>query len=213
MYSTHQPIIQDWAMSSADNLARVLQFACLSARVPFRRAVNALDMAERGGEDAMAVLFGHRSRAYIETWAKRDAIYFDLQDIALDEMGRGDETTHAEMLLYVASLTGFGFAKAGFALQMAYGISGCLDTHNLTRFGLDPYIARGRVNERPCKRETMLARAKLYNATCAKLGGTGGLWDTWCEYMATKYPKTFRNAEHVSHLHLVALNIAEEGFS
>jgi hypothetical protein len=32
--------------------------------------------------------------------------------------------------------------------------------------------------------------------------GTEYLWDSWCEFMADKYPKHYKNANHVSRLHL-----------
>ncbi len=54
MFSTHQPIIGRYARQNPDNMARVLQFAMLSAHAPFHSMVAAMDTAERGG-DGMSV--------------------------------------------------------------------------------------------------------------------------------------------------------------
>ena len=103
----------------------------------------------------------------------------------------------AEKLLVVASINGIGIVKAGFVLQLCLGKVGCLDVHNLRRFGLSPTAFKmGKV-----KYDTALGKAKLYIKICEDLGGCEYLWDSWCNLLAEKYPNKYKDGQHVSRLH------------
>ena len=52
------------------------------------------------------------------------------------------------------------------------------------------------------KYDTALKKAKLYTTTLENIGGCEYLWDSWCIFMADKYPKRYNNAQHVSRLHV-----------
>lgn len=204
MFAEHQPIIQAWADQSPDNLARVLQLAIITARQPFINAPADMETAMRGERDATSVLFSWKARSFAEIWADRASIFWNCHEI----LYHAEDTRDAEnaLLAYVASIHGLGFAKAGFSIQMAFGLSGCLDTHNLFRLGVKPSVCRPR-NERDYKLGTMYARVDLYNSLVHKAGGTEKLWNDWCAYVAKRQPKLYRDAEHVSSLHLIALGL------
>jgi hypothetical protein len=103
----------------------------------------------------------------------------------------------SEKLLAVASIPGIGIVKAGFVLQLCIGKVGCLDVHNLKRFGLKASAFKlGKV-----KYDTALGKAKLYIKLCEDLGGSKYLWDSWCDLLAEKYPTKYKNGQHVSRLH------------
>ena len=75
--------------------------------------------------------------------------------------------------------------------------SGCLDSHNLERFQIKVSryknkLAKGRIEE--------------YNDLCARLGGPEYLWDTWCDYLATRDGR-YLSASEVSRLHLTPTTI------
>ena len=104
----------------------------------------------------------------------------------------------AEKLLEVASIPNIGLAKGSFILQLTLGKVGCLDTHNLHRFGIPPTVFKlGKL-----KYNTALRKAEYYIKTCEDLGGSEYLWNSWCEFVAEKYPWKYKNANQVSKLHV-----------
>ena len=105
----------------------------------------------------------------------------------------------AEKILSVSSIPGIGIVKAGFVLQLCIGKVGCLDTHNLRMFGFSDSAFKF---SKTTTRNTALAKARLYIETCEKLGGSEFLWDNWCEFIASKYPKHFTSADQVSQMHV-----------
>ena len=136
------------------------------------------------------------------------AEHFHAHYEALEFIEDGPETDRvkaAAMLDYVAGLPGFGLVKAGFVIQLAYGLAGCLDTHNLTRLGLKEHTfehykrlgtAKGRRN-----------KVSSYLDAIAASGGCGALWDDWCKWVADRQPTRWANAEAVSRIHCDAFNI------
>lgn len=211
MYAKHATAIQAWAGKSPDNLARVIQLAIVSAHAPFYRIASDMADAVDGGEESQrAVLFGWKHKAFHDVWDERDAIAWNLVDIL--DLSRGNffaevPETANQALAYLAGFHGLGFAKAGFALQMALGFSGCLDVHNLRKAGCNPGVIRSRTKERPTSRATQLKRANAYNAICYAMGGPSGLWDAWCNDMASRDPRRWHDANQVSALHCEALGI------
>jgi hypothetical protein len=212
MYAKHARAIQAWSAKSPDNLARVVQLSIVSAHAPFSRIVTDMADAVDGGPSSAAVLYGWKAKAFADIWDEREAIAWNLADtqIALDyaEMSEANAADHA--LAYLAGFHGLGFAKAGFALQMALGISGCLDVHNLRKAGHSSNVCRMDTSRIPGRRvspHTAIARAAAYNRIVYSMGGPSGLWDAWCEEMAARYPKRYSSAFHVSSLHCEALGV------
>jgi hypothetical protein len=111
------------------------------------------------------------------------------------------------LLEYLCDLPGFGPAKAGFVCQLVYGVAGCIDTHNLARFDIP---TRRFDNYKQIKTiKSKRKRIELYLKTCRDAGGCAKLWDGWCEYVAARQPNTYRDAQHVSELHIEALGLTE----
>lgn len=206
MYATHQPTISRYARASADNLARVMQFVILTARQPLFRVTADMETAEQGGEDAMSVLFGWKFSAYNSVMDNRNRHFSFLEHVA--ESGDTNRQKLEAMLEYIADLPGFGPAKAGFVTQLAYGLGGCIDTHNLRRFNLPE---RGFDNY--CQRKTTQAKRRMisrYIDTLEQIGSPQFLWDSWCAYVANRRPNVYRNPFQVSALHCRALGLPEE---
>jgi len=202
VFDTHQPIIGRWARERPAHLREVLRFAVLSARQPLYNLPADMEQAHRGGPDAMSVLFGWKHRAWIACEDHEQAIFTQCLDI-WEHSSRLD----FELVLYLAGLPGLGLAKAGFVAQLAFGVSGCLDTHNLRRFGIDPNTF-AHIKQR----KTLAARRRMTERYCTIIdwcGGTGALWDSWCHYVASDslMKRAYRNAEHVSELHCIALDL------
>lgn len=212
MFQEHQPVISKWARSSPDNLARVIQFCVVSAREKFYNIPAHLETAALGGPEAGAVLFGWKLRAYNEAWTEREAIYWNCEDImarTIADYPIGILNTGrmypSYLLSYLATLHGLNLAKAGFVCQLAYGVSGCLDSLNVARLNLP---ARFCANHG--QRKTPMARLHLavkYNKAIDAAGGTAKLWDDWCAHISARYPGRFPTADAASAWHLTCLSI------
>lgn len=190
MFAEHQPQLSALAQRG-DGFARIMTFAVLTIRMPLRDACLDYKLVRRG-EPARSV-FAHKHAAL--AWIRDNAA--DLHD----ELERcyADGASEATMLRAVMECPGIGLAKAGFILQMAFGISGCIDTHNLTRFAIPPrQYASGH-------KATDLRRADSYSALVANLGGTAALWDGWCDYLSARDPINYASGHAVSALHLAPL--------
>jgi len=204
MFDTHQKTISEYAQACPDNFAKVHQFVLLTIRTPLYRVPQDTKTAQRGGPEALAVLWGWKHEAYnhAEVHARETLSY--LEHVHADATA-GDHDRTGAMLEYLADMPGLGLVKAGFITQLCYGLGGCLDTHNLARFNIPPRTFEGFKRKRTIKgRRAMIAR---YLEACDKSGGTEALWDTWCEHVANKYPDIYKNADHVSELHCEALNL------
>jgi hypothetical protein len=70
-------------------------------------------------------------------------------------------------------------------------------------FGINPNsLKMGKV-----KADKALEKARQYLALCDALGGTEFLWDNWCDFVATRHPKAFKNGFDVSERHASYLGV------
>lgn len=198
MFAEHQPQLAKLGRHSADGFERVATFVLLTIRMPLREAC--LDYkALRTGADRVKSLFGskHAGLAHIREHAAE--ILERLEYVY--ETAESDDDAADAMLAIVMEIPGIGLAKGGFILQILYGISGCIDTHNLTRFELTETTFKLRKDALP---RTQSKLRRKYNEFCHRIG-TATLWDDWCAFMAANDPVNYHNPEFVSSLHLVPL--------
>ena len=213
MFKTHQKMIQDWVRADASgrNFGEVVRFVLCTIQTPLFRAVDDYQTlcyapSQEEFEDAQRrTLFGYKSQGWAkagedcELWYKTLCDMWATTDCAIE--------AEAIMTAYlVRHVPGLGFAKAGFVLQMAFGISGCIDTHNLKRFGIPERHFRADGVKRW---GTLRRKALAYNDFVRSIGGTGKLWDTWCEYVAENQPLRYRSAWEVSELHAKAFYLVD----
>jgi hypothetical protein len=98
------------------------------------------------------------------------------------------------------SFPGFGMVKGSFFLQCIGYQVGCLDSHNIKRFGLDEKTLKVSANLSVDKK---MEKVYGYIDTCDRLGGAEGLWNDWCKHVASlgKQNKSLPTAEAVSRFH------------
>jgi hypothetical protein len=196
MFAEHQPQLSRLGRSGPDGFARIVTFALLTIRQPLRIAAADYLLVRRGDTSP---LFGSKHAA-IADLQERAA---DLHGMCEMEYARctGRELENS-LLLILTSIPGIGPAKAGFVAQMIYGVSGCLDSHNLRRFSIPDGAYKLR------KEGPLIAQALLiddYNRVISNLGGTEALWNSWCHFLSDRDPVNYPSAERVSELHLVPL--------
>lgn len=194
MYAQHQPVIQKWAAESLANFIDVYALVILSINSEWRSVGDKLDSVRQLGIESPH-LFGVKRSSY--------RVFVTQADWMKKQLDRYAEYSNAEACLdLVTDLPGMGLAKAGFFLQLCYGLAGCFDRHNLTRFGLDEKaISLSKAQTQTARKEMI----KRYVDLCYQFGGSEILWDGWCSHLATLHPKRYVSAEHVSELHIVHL--------
>lgn len=196
MYQNHVPVIRDASIASPHDLLGLGAFVLLTIRQPLRRVPRALADVRRHGRQSRW-LFGHKVRGFAYL-AEHKVSLFAEASAAID-------TKDAERALWAfVDVPNLGLVKAGFVAQ-CLGLSvGCLDTHNLERFGLDAESLR-------CRKEWSRARKARaianYLDLCGRFGGAEYLWDSWCAYVADRQLDLFAgiDADSISELHVTAI--------
>jgi hypothetical protein len=221
MFQIHQKRISDYGRQNPENMARVLKFVIVTIR---NRLFNCpADMAtlDSGGETAdeiNAVLYGFKLDSIQQIDAEADSLYWQAEEIVYH--ATSEREAAAGLLNLFTSIHGFGLAKAGFACQLLYGVSACLDSHNIARFGI-PWAHMKSSTFKNCKKNA--TRQKWIQRYCdyvEQCGGTESLWDSWCDFVYNRPDETgfkmngnqaaYKSAYHVSALHCESLGLAAD---
>jgi hypothetical protein len=199
MFANHQPQIAAFGRRGPEQFRRVACFVICTIRMPLRDAAKDCDAAYRS--EPCRSIFGAKHAGLAELRDHAAAYYEQCERSWHDSENAADEIVGT--LTHVPAL---GFVKAGFLAQMLYGVSGCIDTHNCARYGIDPETWHYRDDAR-YRKARMMGAATDYNRLCARLGGTEQLWDSWCEYVAARGTAGTYDADAVSALHLAPLGV------
>lgn len=199
MFKTHQAAISEAILADAtgDTLARAMTMVILSIQQPFHNMDVMMRDVDVNGIDSK-YLWGMKKPAYDYIIRNKADIYDKLLSHLNGKMSLPD------LLLYIADCPSLGLVKAGFVLQLAIGKVGCLDVHNMNRFGLS---ANSFKFGKTASYKLMRGKAELYIQTCEKLGGCEYLWDSWCDYVAERHPKHYADGYDVSALHSTAMGL------
>ncbi len=198
MFAEHQSRIGRYVGSGGTvAFTHVATFVLLTIRQPLWRVRGDLERIAAGD---LSPLWGSKAAGF--EWLQRNGATVYPRLVELVE--RGDTDAALELM---AQCPGLGLVKAGFVLQLCWGVSGCLDTHNLVRFNLKASaFALGKA-----KAATRLRKAAEYNALIELLGGCEQLWDGWCQW-AYDHGKGnkghYNNADAVSAEHCAALGLS-----
>jgi hypothetical protein len=144
-------------------------------------------------------LFGHKRAGYEYLQANKRVLYRTVRDL---RAGRISERAFMRQWLKVP---GMGIPKVGFVMQITCGKGGCLDMHNIERYGLDPkvFVVPRRVDIAK-QMQAIDDTINHYLSLCELCGGSEYLWDEWCRIVADRV-STFRGADDVSLRHYAYL--------
>lgn len=205
MFAEHNPIIGAWARESASNLEAVFMFVTATIQQPIEQ-VPAILADYRAHGPASKYAWGWKSEALAHYAAHRETIYGDLMAIykgVQDESGR-----EVALLAYLANLPGLGLVKGAFVAQLAFGVGGCMDSHNMKRFGVNAARFSASAFKNLRTPQARVARIAEYCELVREVGGGPALWDSWCEYVASLRPGRWANGHAVSKLHVEAFGLA-----
>lgn len=201
MFNPHARQIAQFAQQTPEGLARVGQFVILTIQTPLARVPSSMRQVDKMGHSATE-LWGTKSEAL--AWIQRNAakLHSQLLEDWYDTRVPEEEFCEGWLAMLARQWPGIGIAKAGFFLQLSFNRIGCLDTHNLERFNIPERAFRDAKKRTPVR---LAQLCRQYVETCERFGGVEGLWDSWCEYVAGKFPAMYRSAEYVSELHCEAI--------
>lgn len=221
MYRKHQKRISKYARENPEHFARVLKFVILSIRTRLFNLPADMDILDTGGyvpEDLPGILYGWKHDSINQIDAEAEALYAQAEFIAYN--AKDDREKAGSLLDLFTGIGGVGLVKAGFCAQLIYGVSACLDSHNIARFG----IPRSHLKSSAFKNAiTLKTRWKYIERYCdyvEKCGGTESLWDSWCAYVYERPDEVgfkmngnktvYKSAYHVSALHCESLGLAAD---
>ena len=221
MFAKHQKRISDYGRASPENMARVLKFVILTIRNRMHNLPADMETLDTGGqtaEEINGILYSFKRDSIDQIDAEADALYWQAEEIIYHAMS---EREAAENLLDLfTGIHGLGLAKAGFCAQLIYGVSACLDSHNIARFKIPYYHLKSATFKNA---KTLKTRRKWISRYCdyvEKCGGTESLWDSWCEFVYNRPDETgfkmngnqaaYKSAYHVSALHCESLGLAAD---
>lgn len=197
MFVNHQPFISSWARQSPENFAKVCKFVIFTIRVPLERALIQFNAYENHGD--ISGLWGWKLQAVQE-----------IEDHATERLARleslrlGRPADRDAMLMEICKWTGFSVVKGGFVLQLVYGMSGCIDSRNEARLGVD-LRSEGLAHIAVTRPKALGRKVRRYHQLIDAAGGTERLWDEWCETIAESRPDVWKDAFEVSYHHALAI--------
>lgn len=195
MYKRDQKSIQKWA-TNGDKLVDVVAMVLCSIRQPWNAIGDQLADV-RQNKAASKYLFGFKRNGYLYAVEHKARLYRKVLDC------RRGRCEVIDLMRELMKVPGLGLVKAGFVVQLLCGEVGCMDSHNIKRFGLDAsfFIIPKRVNVAD-QLQVIDGKIEAYIALCEANGGCQYLWDSWCDVLAAKQPNKFTDGDHVSRLHV-----------
>jgi len=194
MYSVHAKAIQDYAKESSDNLADVITMVVLSIQQPWKDVGKQMADVKLNGKDSK-YLWGNKRRTY-DYITKRKGFIFN-QFLAVINSSKPDNEKAYSLMNIFLRIDGLGMVKAGFVCQLTAGLVGCIDLHNIRLYGIDEKILK--LPKSLKSKEIKDEKINKYISICHNIG-TENLWDTWCNFLATKN-SVWSNGFEVSKVH------------
>ena len=200
------------SLASADQTYMTVAFAVATANCPFMQSINTMYVLKKWGADVEFKVYAEitieeKSMMGCGLTANKLAYYKELYRNRYEIHAKylecyGMDNGHLVFWEYCMDcLQGMAFIKAAFATQMLWGASDesgifCVDVHNANRLGIKlPTGAKKSKNK----------RAQYLNI-CVLSGWTSSFaWQSWCDFLANKYPGQFTDGMQVSRMHSQAV--------
>jgi hypothetical protein len=196
MFRDDQPRIEAWASESEDHTLDVGLFVLLTIRQQFGGIGKLLERVRAGDHQP---LWGFKQAGYVYLREKRRYLYVRAQQARAGTIWVND------LMRDYLAVPGLGLVKAGFCVQLLMGEAGCMDMHNLARFGIEDREFNIPVRKDPDAQLREIDTAiEHYLWTCERYGGSEKLWDGWCRFLAETY-RTYSSADDVSRRHVTYL--------
>ena len=192
-FHVHNPLINDYAQKSPENLKDMVMMVVLSIQQPWSAVgVQMQDYRKFGAKSRF--VWGNKSNTLAWLQDNVESLHADAMEALQTCKGKTLDLRLMEIFIRV---DGLGLAKAGFCCQLFAGRVGCIDVRNLRRLSISPTVLK--LNKKASK-ETQEKRIAAYVEACSKRR-CSWLWNTWCDLIAKKQPTKWRDGNHVSLVH------------
>lgn len=179
MYKTHATKVQSYAQRSADNMAWVVIMVICSIRMNWLTVGFQLTDIKKLKLDSRFLKNKTRAKGYMYIMTHKHKIYSQM--LAVINSHKNDNEKALSLMKIFIRIPGLGLAKAGFVCQLTAGLVGCMDSHNVKLFGIEPKCLE---YDKNIKKEALLIEKKRnYIKVCHEYG-TEFLWNNWCEFLA-----------------------------
>lgn len=206
MYKVYGKLCQDYALQSADNFMDVGLLVSLSIQQNWLNCGTMLQDVRENGIDSK-YLWGGKAKTYSYLLRNKHMLFGQLK--AIRASNKSDEEKAYSLMKIYLRIDGLGIPKAGFLCQLTLGLVGCMDSHNIKMYKLNPNALTIVKNPKGFKAlETNRIKIVNYINLCHTIG-TETLWDKWCDNLATKSSK-WLDGNHVSKVHFDYLSGACE---
>ncbi len=194
MFKYINPRINSHCLDNADNLADCIAMVVLSIQQPWHSVGGQmLDYKKLGIKSRF--VWGNKKNTIQYLTKKKHVIYGSLLAILNSHKSIADKN-HALLKLFL-HVPGLGLVKAGFVVQLAVGQIGCIDSHNIKKYNVNPNTLKVPTAASPRLKDKKIA---AYIALCDSIG-CAELWDNWCQLIADKQGKHFASSDAVSRAH------------
>ena len=191
MYSQDvQRIRREWRKRGSDVLVSTVDFVLATIQQQFSTVPTILREWEDQGLEAPS-LWGNKTAGWLEIRERQHEIHAELMSLTLYDKVEAIDT--------LMTISGLGTVKAAFVAQCLGWDVGCIDTHNARHYDID---VKTFATSHKQTAKTRLAKIGSYVKLCEDLGGAEHLWDSWCYFIADKYPAHFTSGEAVSQMHV-----------
>ena len=194
MYSVHAKAIQDYSQQSSDNLVDVITMVVLSIQQPWSAVGKQMADVKLNGRNSK-FLWGNKGRTY-DYITRRKGFIFN-QFLAVINSNKSDAEKAYSLMNIFLRIDGLGMVKAGFVCQLTAGLVGCIDLHNIRLYGIDEKVLK--LPKSLKSKHIRDEKINKYISICHNIG-TENLWDTWCNFLATKN-SVWSNGFEVSKVH------------
>ena len=198
MYQIHGVACQQYALSSCEQMRDTFLMDLLSIKQPFKIVGKALRHVRKHGVSSY-FLFGWKRKGFKYLQANKGLIYGQTLAVLNSKKSNNDKA-YKLMELYL-TIPGLNIAKAGFACKLIGGLVGCMDSHNIKFYNINPNSLEFNKDVKSDKgRNNNRKKLTGYINLCHGLT-TEQLWDQWCNNLA-KTDKHWRDGNHVSQAHI-----------
>jgi len=198
MYITHGKNCQRFALQSANNLLLVITMVSLSIQQNWLSVGVQLKDVMLNGSDSKFLWKDSKLPTYKYVMIHRHKIHAQVLAVL---NGKTSEHNKALSLMRIfLRIPGLNTAKAGFCCQLIGGLVGCMDSHNIKMYGLDP---KDFVIDKKLSSPKGIAnnqRKVLGYVNLCHDHGTENLWNNWCNHLSTT-SKRWVDGNHVSEVH------------
>jgi hypothetical protein len=203
MFKIHNPKINSYAQRNAENMADVIMMVSVSIQQQWSQVGKMLSSV-RLHKDNSLFLWGNKKETYSYITSQKHFIHGSMLAV-INSTNLTDHAKSISLMKIFLKIPGLNLAKAGFVCQLSAGLVGCMDVHNIKTYGISPKSLEYNKNCTTSRGfETNRKKLTTYIELCHDYG-TENLWNSWCSMIATKYPKTFVDNNHVSELHYTYL--------